>query len=212
MTNIFSVRIDKVQRTLAVESMRTKSCLIHSGWQVANEYQMHLHDHFKLCPTCGGRDLKMPCEKSLVCSDCDFTYYHNTGAAVAGIIVQDSKVLLTVRAREPFKGMFDLPGGFIDYREDAEVALKREIREELNIEISQMQFLLTAPNLYHYKNVTYHILDLIYICKPASLSNICPQDDVEDYQFVDPRQFDLKKMAFVSTRIGMERYLADLRG
>lgn len=173
---------------------------------------MHLCDHFKICPTCGGRDLKRPCEKSLMCSDCGFTFYHNTGAAVAGIIEQDSKVLVTVRARDPLKGMFDLPGGFIDYREDAETALKREIREELNIEISELKFLLTAPNIYHYKNVTYHILDLIYRCKPASLADICPQDDVADYHFVDPRQFDLEKLAFVSTRIGMERYLADLVG
>lgn len=42
-------------------------------------------------------------------------------------------VLLIERGREPFKGHFALPGGFVDYGEDIEAAIHREIAEETGL-------------------------------------------------------------------------------
>ena len=57
--------------------------------------------------------------------------------ACAGVLIQDGKVLLGKRsATRPFyPGIWDLPGGHVEANETLEQALKRELNEELGIEI-----------------------------------------------------------------------------
>ena len=74
----------------------------------------------------------------------------------------DGRVLLVRRAREPAAGTLDLPGGFIDFGETAEVALVRELREELDLAIEVLDYLGSYPNVYPYAGVRYHTLDLCF--------------------------------------------------
>ncbi len=55
----------------------------------------------------------------------------------AVIVNQEGKVLIIKRSKDDAikAGEYDLPGGNIDYRENIEVAIKREIKEELGIEV-----------------------------------------------------------------------------
>ena len=46
------------------------------------------------------------------------------------------EVLVAVRARNPGKGLLDLPGGFVDPGESLEVALYRELQEELGFDMA----------------------------------------------------------------------------
>jgi 8-oxo-dGTP diphosphatase len=55
--------------------------------------------------------------------------------AVGGIIFHEDTVLLVKRNREPSRGEWSLPGGAVELGERLEEALKREIREEVSIEI-----------------------------------------------------------------------------
>ncbi len=68
------------------------------------------------------------------CESCDFEFYLNVAAAVAALITdEEGRLLVVVRAEEPRKGMWDLPGGFADPGESAEEALGRELAEELGL-------------------------------------------------------------------------------
>ena len=55
---------------------------------------------------------------------------------VAAIIVRDGKVLATERGYGEFKGGWEFPGGKIEQGECPEAALIREIKEELDADIS----------------------------------------------------------------------------
>ena len=55
--------------------------------------------------------------------------------AVGGIIFHEESVLLVKRNREPAMGQWSLPGGAVELGETLEEALKREIYEEVSIEI-----------------------------------------------------------------------------
>ena len=50
-----------------------------------------------------------------------------------GLVVKDGKVLLIRRKREPFKGEYALPGGFLEYGERMEDCVVREVKEETGI-------------------------------------------------------------------------------
>ena len=51
-----------------------------------------------------------------------------------GLLGTGYSVLLIERGREPFRGRHALPGGFVDYGEDVDAAIHREIAEETGLE------------------------------------------------------------------------------
>ena len=65
--------------------------------------------------------------------------YRNPALAVDGVVLARGRqgdpfsVLLVERGRDPFRGCFALPGGFVDYGEDLAAAIDREIREETGL-------------------------------------------------------------------------------
>lgn len=71
---------------------------------------------------------------------------------VAAIIQKENKILATKRGYGEFINMWEFPGGKIESGETKEQALVREIKEELNIEISVDKFALDIeyqyPNFY----------------------------------------------------------------
>lgn len=79
---------------------------------------------------------------------------------VAAIIIKDGKVFATQRGYGEWKGWWEFPGGKIDPGETPESALAREIREELNAEITVGDLLQTIEWDYPDFHLTMHC----YIC------------------------------------------------
>ena len=52
-----------------------------------------------------------------------------------GLVIRDNKILLIKKKGGPYDGKLDLPGGTIEFDESIEDALKRELLEEVGIEI-----------------------------------------------------------------------------
>ena len=125
---------------------------------------MEPRQSFRACPRCGVQKAGSMKERFFHCEKCDFYFYFNPAAAVAGIITDiDGRVLLLRRANDPARGKLGLPGGFVDFNESAEDALRRETREEVNVRLSNIQFLCSFPNRYVFRGLTYQTVDLFFI-------------------------------------------------
>ncbi len=79
---------------------------------------------------------------------------------VAAVIVKDGRIFATQRGYGDFKDMWEFPGGKIESGESHEEALKREIKEELDADISVDSFLQTVE--YDYPK--FHLILHCYLC------------------------------------------------
>ena len=79
---------------------------------------------------------------------------------VAAIIQREGAYFATQRGYGEFEGMWEFPGGKIEPGESPEVALKREIQEELGIDININKFLCTTDYDYPLFHLTMHC----YLC------------------------------------------------
>ena len=77
--------------------------------------------------------------------------------AVAVIFDKKNRVLLTQRALESSHGgLWEFPGGKLKDKEEPITALKREIKEEVDLEIIESEFLCELT--YHYaEQITLHV-------------------------------------------------------
>jgi len=67
------------------------------------------------------------------CQSCSRFYYFNPVPAACCFVPDGNKLLFVQRAVEPCKGMWTLPGGFVELGETAEEGALRELFEETNI-------------------------------------------------------------------------------
>ncbi|NMC77840.1 MAG: NUDIX hydrolase, partial [Chloroflexi bacterium] len=87
------------------------------------------------CPYCG-----TPTVKELLCGgerptcpNCHWIYFADPKVAVAVVVEQEGKVLLTRRINPPYQGCWTLPAGFVDAHEDPVKAAARECLEETGL-------------------------------------------------------------------------------
>lgn len=66
------------------------------------------------------------------CDECG--QWDQPALAVDAVAIRGNEILLIRRAKEPWKGMLALPGGFVDSGEDPEIAVVRELKEECGID------------------------------------------------------------------------------
>lgn len=99
--------------------------------------------NYQFCPFCG-KKLAIKLEEGKerkFCESCRWTYYPHVAATACAVIIKDDKALLVKRNREPYKGTWMFPAGFVDYGEHPEETLAREVREETGLRIKNAKLL-----------------------------------------------------------------------
>ena len=92
---------------------------------------------------------------------------------VAAIICKDNRIFATQRGYGEFRGQWEFPGGKVEPGETPEEALIREIKEELDIEISVGKYIHTVE----YDYPTFHLSMLCFICKILSGSLVLKEHE-----------------------------------
>jgi 8-oxo-dGTP diphosphatase len=118
-----------------------------------------------------------------------------TIVVASGIIFKDSKILIAQRKKhtilEPNK--WEFPGGQIEFSETPEECLKREIKEELGIEISVDEIITVRSHVHNINSKRYHVILLFYRCR--WLKGIAKAIDCQDFRWTEKK--DLKDYNFV---------------
>lgn len=83
---------------------------------------------------------------------------------VAAVICKDGEIFATQRGYGEFEGMWEFPGGKIELGESCEVALKREIQEELGVDIEVGELIYTTE----YDYPSFHLTMHCFLCSVAS--------------------------------------------
>jgi ADP-ribose pyrophosphatase YjhB (NUDIX family) len=146
---------------------------------------------YKFCPVCGaprGGASGAPREPNLLlCAACGFQFWQNSKPAVGAIVARkiDGRlhVLLARRGIDPYRGMWDLPGGFLENGEHPEHGLARELLEELGVPISRPQLLTVDIDEYPRDDVAEEarfVLSLYYRCEIPEDATLAPADDVTE--------------------------------
>jgi 8-oxo-dGTP diphosphatase len=107
---------------------------------------------------------------------------------VYGLVRQDGKVLLIKKGRGPYNGMYDLPGGGIEFGETPEQTLRREFMEETGLVVEPVRLLAAVSNRVQFVNSSLEVEDLhhlgilyhVELAPTEDLSNITDGPDGED--------------------------------
>lgn len=159
------------------------------------------------CPHCGSPRLGAGGDKFMRCPDCGFDWYLNAAAATVALISDArGRLLLTRRARDPWAGSLDLPGGFVDPGEGIEEALEREIEEELGVRVTQRHYFASFPNEYVYGGYKIRTCDVAFVChtdRPPTEAH----DDAAELLYLAPGEIRPEEIHLASIRHFVERWL-----
>jgi len=133
--------------------------------------------------------------------------YYNPALAVNGIIFKGGSILLVRRGIEPFKGLWSLPGGFIEYDEMVEDALVREVEEETGLKVRPQKLVGVYSNPT--RSPVKHVVTVCYYCKILE-GTLKPSKENVEVKFFElnrlPEEmaFDHKKVVedFLAQRLG----------
>lgn len=107
---------------------------------------------------------------------------HTSRYGAYGVLLQDSKILLTLKKTGPYAGRWGLPGGAIEFGETPEQALQRELLEETALAASNFELLSTSTSLCEYikngENLLLHHIGIIYKVSTLTLiPDIIPEEE-----------------------------------
>jgi len=109
--------------------------------------------------------------------------------AIGGVIIEDSKILLVKRNKEPHKGEWAIPGGSVKLGETLQRAVEREIREETGLVVSAKEpihvFDLIERDRQGHLRFHYVIVDLRADYVAGTLH---PSDDAADARWFAPKE------------------------
>jgi nucleoside triphosphatase len=128
-------------------------------------------------------------------------------ATVGALIVNDKEEILLVRSYK-WGSKYTVPGGHIELGERSETAIKREVKEEVGLDVQPIRLLLIQEAIYPSDYIKHeHYIFLDYLCRADSSKVELDGKEIQEYIWRLPKdalQLDLESF----TRNLVEAYLS----
>ena len=120
----------------------------------------------------------------------------STSVMVDAVVIENEKLLLVTRKKDPFKGFLTFPGGKVDEGEKVEDAVKRELREETSLDIEPTDILgvYSDPS----RDPRGHRISVTFIAKVIS-GEAKPSSDAESIEWLSVNE--IKELGFDHNKI-----------
>jgi len=118
--------------------------------------------------------------------DCDKD--HVPIVTVGALIFNEADQALLVRTHK-WSNLWGIPGGKIKWGETSEAALQREIKEETNLEITDIQFVMVQDCIHSkefYRDA--HFILLNYVCRSVGPLEVQLNDEAREFQWLSLQQ------------------------
>lgn len=107
---------------------------------------------------------------------------------VGGVVIEEDRVLLIRRGREPLKGEWSIPGGMLELGENLKEGVRREVWEETGLKVRPLEALLVFDRIQkNGKRVQYHYVIVDYVCRRTG-GRLKSGSDVLDARWVDRKE------------------------
>ena len=167
---------------------------------------------YRYCPLCGTALHTKPIPDNgperRVCSMCGFIQWGNAKTTASGIVVNSQgEVLFAKRAVNPFKGMWDIPGGFLEASEHPEAGVVRELFEETGLTVSITRLIGVYMDTYGLPP-SEDTLNFYYECRVVA-GEAQADDDAEAIAWFDVQDIP-EPLAFDNAQQAMNDYRKSL--
>lgn len=123
-----------LRRALAQAEDEAEYARLARASQLATWFDQH-----RFCGRCGTELVAHERDLARVCPACELVQYPRISPCIIVLVRRGSQCLLARSGRFP-PGRFSTLAGFVEAGESAEAAVHREIREEVGVEVKNLQF------------------------------------------------------------------------
>ena len=123
-------------------------------------------------------------------------YPHLPIVSAAACVFQANRVLLVKRTQQPGQGPWSMPGGAIELGETVHDAVRRELREECNVEIKVDRIFNVVDVIVpdESRQIKFHYVVIYLLARHAS-GEAHPGSDASDLRWVTLRELDTLDMS-----------------
>jgi nucleoside triphosphatase len=129
---------------------------------------------------------------------------------IVGALIVNSKnnVLLIQQAK--WNDLYCIPGGHVEWKETIENALKREVKEEVGLDITIERLLGVQDNINseHFHKRGKHFIFLDYLCRAEKDTVILDGREIQTFIWEDPHTAVKLPNIHQATRFTIEKFLA----
>jgi ADP-ribose pyrophosphatase YjhB (NUDIX family) len=112
---------------------------------------MPADDEFSFCPVCSNSLIELPSGPDVGrvgCARGHFVHYANPAVTAFAFVEREGRFLVLERGQEPYRGRWDLPGGFVEAGESPTEAVCREIAEETGLRALELSIIGAYASRY----------------------------------------------------------------